>query len=45
METDILVQGFKEVETKYGLCYITFTGDGDSTRQPGHAIKCQAGDI
>ena len=30
METDILVRGFKEAETKYGLCYTRFTGDGDS---------------
>ena len=29
METDILVQGFKEAETKYGLHYTTFTGDND----------------
>ena len=48
METDILVQGFKEAETKYGLCYTTFTGDGDSsvhanlvTQVPGwgHTIR------
>ena len=48
METDILVQGFKEAETKYGLRYTTFTGDGDSsmysnlvTQVPGwgHAIQ------
>ena len=51
METDILVQGFKEVEMKYGL-YTTFTGDGDSsvhaslvTEVPGwghtiHKIAC-----
>ena len=48
METDILVQGFKEAETKYGLRYMTFTGDGDSsvysnlvTQVPGwgHAIQ------
>ena len=47
METDILVQGFREAETKYGLRYLTFTGDGDSsvhanlvTQVPGwgHAI-------
>ena len=48
METDILVQGFKEAETKYGLRYTTFTGDGDSsvhanlvTQVPGwrHVIR------
>ena len=48
METDILIQGFKEAETKYGLRYTTFTGDGDSsvhaslvTQVPGwgHTIR------
>ena len=48
METDILVQGFNEAETKYGLRYLTFIGDGDSsvyanlvTQVPsyGHAIR------
>ncbi len=48
METDILVQGFREAETKYGLRYNTFTGDGDSsvhaslvTQVPGwgHVIR------
>ena len=45
METDILVQ---EAEIKYGLCYMTFTGDSDSsvysnlvTQVPGwgHTIR------
>ena len=31
METDILVEGFKEAESKYGLRYTTFIGDGDSS--------------
>ena len=48
METDIIVQGFKEAETKYGLRYTTFIGDGDSSTYLsliagvpgwGHAIK------
>ncbi len=48
MVTDILVQGFKEAETKYGLRYTTFTGDGNSsvhaslvTQVPGwgHVIR------
>ena len=48
METDILVQGFKEAETKDGLRYTTFTGDADSsvhanlvTQVPGwgHVIR------
>ena len=47
METDI-VQGFREAETKYGLRYTKFIGDGDSSVYPslitgvpqwGHVIK------
>ena len=47
METDIIVQGFQEAETKYGLRYTKFVGDGDSSVYPslitgvpqwGHAI-------
>ena len=47
METNIIVQGFKEAESKYGLRYTTFVGDGDSSLHPnlisgvpgwGHAI-------
>ena len=34
METDIILQGFKEAETKYGLRYTTFIGDGDSSLHP-----------
>ena len=34
METDIIVQGFKEAETKYGLRYTKFVGDGDSSVYP-----------
>lgn len=48
METDIIVQGFKEAESQYGLRYTKFVGDGDSSVYPslitevphwGHAIK------
>ena len=48
METDIILQGFKEAENKYGLQYTTFIGDGDSSLHPnlitgvpgwGHIIK------
>ena len=48
METDILVEGFKQAEHKYGLRYTCFTGDGDSsvhvnlvTQVPcwGHTIR------
>ena len=48
METDIIVEGFREAESKYGLRYTTFIGDGDSsvhaslvTQVPvwGHAIQ------
>ncbi len=31
IKTDTLVQGFREAETKYGLQYTTFTGDGDNS--------------
>ena len=31
METNILVQAFREGETKYGLRYTSFIGDGDSS--------------
>ena len=34
METDIIVQGFKEAETKYGLRYTKFVGGGDSSVYP-----------
>lgn len=30
METDILAEGFKHAEKKYGLRYTTLVGDGDS---------------
>lgn len=30
MESDIIVEGFKEVEIKYGLRYMRIVGDGDS---------------
>ena len=30
MESDIIV-GFREAEKKYGLRYMSFTGDGDSS--------------
>lgn len=48
METDIILQGFKEAESKYGVRYTTFIGDGDSSTHPnlitgvpgwGHAIE------
>ncbi len=48
METDIIVEGFKEAESKYGLRYTAFIGDGDSSIHPnlitgvpvwGHAIE------
>ena len=48
METDIILQGFKEAESKYGLRYTKFVGDGDSSTHPNlitgvpcwrHAIK------
>ena len=48
METDMLVEGFKQAESKYGLRYIQFIGDGDSSVYPtllsqvpvwGHAIR------
>ena len=29
METAIILQGFKEAKSKYGLTYTTFIGDGD----------------
>ena len=47
METDIILEGFKKAESKYGLRYTTFIGDGDSSTHPnlitgvpgwGHAI-------
>lgn len=47
METDILVEGFKQAE-KYGLRYTIFVGDGDSSAYPsliaevpvwGHSIQ------
>ena len=47
MESDIIVQGFREAESKYGLRYTKFVGDGDSSVYPslvtgvpqwGHAI-------
>ena len=48
MEPDIIVQGFQEAESKYGLRYTKFVGDGDSSVHPtlitgvlpwGHAIR------
>ena len=48
METNIIVQGFQETESKYGLRYTKFVGDGDSSVYPnlitgvkywGHAIQ------
>ena len=48
METDIILEGFKNAERKYGLRYIRFVGDGDSSVHPtliaevpvwGHAIR------
>ena len=48
METDIVLQGFREAEKKYGLRYTTFIGDGDSSIHPnlitgvpgwGHIIR------
>ena len=48
METDIIVQGFQEAESNYGLRYTKFVGDGDSSVHPslitgvpqwGHAIR------
>lgn len=48
METNIVVEGFKQAETKYGLWYTTFVGDGDRSVYPslicavpssGHAIR------
>ena len=47
METDLILEGFKITESKYGLRYTKFVGDGDSTVHPtliaevpgwGHAI-------
>ena len=49
METDIILQGFKEAESRYGLRYTTFIGDGESSLHPNlitgvpcanHAMKC-----
>ena len=34
METDIILQGFKEAESRYGLKYTTFIGDEDSSLHP-----------
>ena len=34
METDIIVQGFQEAESNYGLRYTKFVGDGDSSVHP-----------
>ena len=34
METDILVQGFREAESDYGLRYTKFVGDGNSSVYP-----------
>ena len=34
METYIILQGFKEAESKYGVRYTTFIGDGDSSTHP-----------
>ncbi len=34
METDIIVQGFNETESKYGLRYTKFVWDGDSSVYP-----------
>uniref|UniRef100_A0A1X7VKX9 Mutator-like transposase domain-containing protein n=1 Tax=Amphimedon queenslandica TaxID=400682 RepID=A0A1X7VKX9_AMPQE len=48
METDILVEGFKQAELRHGIRYIQFIGDGDSSVYPslltqvpvwGHAIR------
>lgn len=48
MESDIILDGFKEAEIKYGLRYTTFTADGDTLVYPnlitgvpmwGHAIQ------
>ena len=54
LEADLILQGFKEAEAKYGLRYTKFVGDGDSSVYPslitgvpqwGHIIrkiKCQS---
>ena len=34
METDIILEGFLKCETQYGLRYISFIGDGDSSVYP-----------
>ena len=34
METDIILEGFKAAESKYGLRYTRVTGDGDSSVYP-----------
>ena len=48
METDIIVEGFKQAERVHGVRYMRFIGDGDSSVHPtllqtvpvwGHAIK------
>ena len=48
METDIIVEGFKQAESEHGLRYTTFVGDGDSSVYPnliaevpgyGHSIR------
>ena len=48
MKTDIILDGFKMAETKYGLRYTKFIGDGDSSVYPtlvtevpgwGHVIR------
>ena len=48
METDIILEGFKAAESKHGLRYTKFIGDGDSSVHPtlvnevpvwGHIIK------
>lgn len=50
METDIILEGFKEAERVHGVRYMRFVGDGDSSVYPtlvqsvpvwGHAIKKQ----
>ena len=34
METDIIIDGFKKVESKQGVRYMRFVGDGDSSVNP-----------
>ena len=34
MESDIILEGFKQAESKHGVRYLRFIGDGDSSVYP-----------